>query len=579
MKLFGQAGPNLPPEATFDAPHRHAAQGIVVGLSGGPVWLDGTEAPSPAEAILKAYQRHGTKFLESLSGRFALALWDRPANRVVLALDRMGIERLAYARVGEGLAFSSSAAAVAELPGVDSSLRPQALFDFLLLHTVPAPETVYAGVAKLRPGTCAIVENGRLRVERYWTPCFSDGSKVSYRELREGLMEALRKGVAACRPDASTGAFLSGGLDSSTITGMLAEVTGRAPRTFTIGFGVEEFNELEYARIAARRFGAEATEYHVTPEDIIESFTAIAAAYDEPFGNSSAVPTYLCARLAARHGVSHLLAGDGGDELFGGNERYARQRMFEAYQHVPVALRRGLVEPLLGRVDPESRVMPLRKARSYVDQSRIPMPERLESWNYMYRIDLSTMLAPEFSAAVDPRSPLRNMAEVYGAAGSDRLLHRMLFYDWHYTLSDNDLRKVGTMCELAGIKVSYPMLDPRVIDLSLRVPPDMLQRGLELRSFYKRALRNFLPREILAKKKHGFGLPFGVWLKTHRRLAELIYGLLSDFKGRRIVQPAFIDNLIVEHKSGHPSYYGYAIWDLAMLEAWLQSRAVSSIPS
>jgi asparagine synthase (glutamine-hydrolysing) len=202
------------------------------------------------------------------------------------------------------------------------------------------------------------------------------------------------------------------------------------------------------------------------------------------------------------------------------------------------------------------------------------MPERLESWNYMYRVDLGGMLEPDFRAAVDPRAPLRTMAEVYADAPSDLLLHRMLFYDWHYTLSDNDLRKVGSMCELAGVKVSYPMLDPHVIDLSLRVPPRMMQKGLELRSFYKQAMRGFLPEEILTKQKHGFGLPFGVWLKTHARLRELIYGLLADFKSRRIVQPAFVDNLIAEHKAGHPGYYGYAIWDLAMLEAWLQARSV-----
>jgi asparagine synthase (glutamine-hydrolysing) len=149
----------------------------------------------------------------------------------------------------------------------------------------------------------------------------------------------------------------------------------------------------------------------------------------------------------------------------------------------------------------------------------------------------------------------------------------MLFYDWHYTLSDNDLRKVGSMCELAGVRVSYPMLDPRVINLSLRVPPGMMQQGLALRSFYKKAMRGFLPDTILAKTKHGFGLPFGVWLKTHADLGELIYGLLGDFKSRRIVQPSFIDNLIIEHRAGHPGYYGYAIWDLAMLEAWLQAQS------
>src|SRR5262249_44955087 len=160
---------------------------------------------------------------------------------------------------------------------------------------------------------------------------------------------------------------------------------------------------------------------------------------------------------------------------------------------------------------------------------------------------------------IDTRAPLRTMAEVYAASPGHAMLQHMLFYDWHYTLSDNDLRKVGTACELAGIKVSYPMLDPRVIDVSLRVAPEVMIKGLELRSFYKQALRGFLPDEILTKKKHGFGLPFGVWLKTHEPLRKLIYGLLADLKGRGIVQPSFLDDLIATHQQGHPGYFGYAI--------------------
>ncbi len=574
MKLFGFAGawPDPPPQA-IEASQLETEAGITLGLQGGPVWLAGAAAAATAKDLLQAYRARGSRFLRALSGRFAVAVVDRPAGRVLLALDRMGIERLVYAVVGEGIVFSSSAEAVARFPGVNGSLRAQGLFDYLLLHMVPAPDTVFEGVHKLRPGTCAVFERDRLTVERYWTPKFTDSKAESFEALREDLRDSLQRAVAACQPDERSGAFLSGGLDSSTVAGMLGRVSKSAPRTFSIGFGVDEFNELEYARIAQRRFGTVPHEYDVSADDVVDAFGRIAAAYDEPFGNSSAIPTYFCAKLATGHGITHLLAGDGGDELFGGNERYARQRIFECYWGLPAGLRSGFIEPLIGYVDAESRVMPLRKLRSYVDQARIPMPERLESWNFMYRTDLSAMLEPDFEAAVDTRAPLRGMAEVYAQSPSDRLLHRMLFYDWHYTLSDNDLRKVGTMCELAGVRVSYPMLDPRVIDLSLRVPPKMMMKGLELRSFYKRALRGFLPEEILGKKKHGFGLPFGVWLKTHARLGDLIYGLLADLKRRGIVKPAFLDMLVAEHREGHPGYYGYAIWDLAMLEAWLQAHA------
>jgi len=561
-------------EAPVQAPHLHSDAGVTVGLSGGPVWLDGAEARLPAEAVLGAYLRVGEGVLDGLTGRFSLAILDRNTACALIALDRMGIERLCYAVDGGRFTFGPSAIEVARAAGVVSRLRPQALFDYLLLHMIPSPDTVLQGVRKLEPGTCARFANGRVTVRRYWQPAFAS-STTPFPRLREDLLGALQAAVAACRPDQQTGAFLSGGLDSSTVAGMLGRVSGRPPRTFSMGFGAQEFNELEYARIAARHFGAERHEYEVTADDIVDAFRRVAAAFDEPFGNSSAVPTYLCARLAAEHGATQLLAGDGGDELFGGNERYARQRIFEAWQRIPASLRRSLIEPLAARIDPASRFAALRKLRSYVDQARIPLPERLESWNFIYRTDLDAMLDPEFRAAIDTRAPLTAMAQVYAQAPSADLLQRLLFYDWHYTLADSDLRKVGEMCRLAGVEVSYPMLDPRVIDLSLRVPSGLMMRGTELRSFYKRAVAGFLPDEILAKKKHGFGLPFGVWLKSHARLADLTFGLLGELKSRRVIRPAFIDRLIAEHREGHPGYYGYAIWDLAMLEAWFQEHRLA----
>jgi asparagine synthase (glutamine-hydrolysing) len=560
------------PQRPLEAPIQHVEGPVTVALQGGPVALDGKPLRAPGQAIAASYRQRGAAFLSGLTGSFALVIIDRSAGRVLLALDRMGIERLTYARLGAGLVFSSSAEAVSRYPGMTASLRTQAIFDYLMLHMVPAPDTIFRDVYKLRPGTCAILEQGKLRIERYWVPRFAaDGA--DFQSLRDQLHEALRAAVADCEPDDRTGAFLSGGLDSSTVVGVLSKVAKRPPNSFSMGFGVQEFNEIEYARIANRRFGTVGHEYDVTADDVVDSFGKIAAAYDEPFGNSSAIPTYYCAKFAAEHGMTHLLAGDGGDELFAGNERYARQKIFEAWWRVPMGLRKGFIQPLLSGVDPENApLMPLRKLRSYVDQASIPMPERLESWNYMYRIDLGGMLEADFRAGIDTRAPLATMADVYAEAPSKELVHRMLFYDWHYTLSDNDLRKVGTMCRLAGVKVSYPMLDARLIDLSLRVPLPMMAKGLELRSFYKRAMQGFLPDEILNKKKHGFGLPFGVWLKTHGRLRELIYGLLSGLKTRGIVKPDFLDKLVKEHQEGHPGYYGYAIWDLAMLEAWLAAH-------
>lgn len=570
------SAPTSPARGGCAAPCLWGDSELTVALRGEPQWFPASAAEpalEPAVAVAAAYRRWGQGFLDRLHGSFALAIVDRRSDTVLLAVDRMGIESLAYAVRGQGIVFGSTCGVVAHFPGLPVALRHQAFLDYFLMHMIPSPNTVFEGVRKLEPGTCISFSAGQIATRRYWAPAFLEKLTGSIDDLEAELHASLRAAVESCRPDASTGAFLSGGLDSSTVAGVLAGLSSEPARTFSIGFGVESYNELDFARAATRRFGFDAVEYHVTSDDIVTALPLIAAAYQEPFGNSSAVPTYFCAKVAADHGVRHLLAGDGGDELFGGNERYGKQGIFEAYLRLPEVLRTRLIEPIADRIRDEHPILPLRKFRSYVDQARTRLPERFEYWNLMHRADISVMLDPRFQAGVDRHAPLRLMAEVFAQPRALSLLNRMLFYDWHFTLADNDLRKVGTMCALAGVKVSYPMLDPRVIDLSLRIPSRLKMEGNELRSFYRKAMRNFLPPEILNKKKHGFGLPFGVWLKTDERLADLIFSLLADLKSRRIVRAEFLDQLIREQRAGDASYFGYAIWDLAMLEAWLKAHA------
>jgi len=551
--------------------HLATAEDVSVAVDGNPsISREGPADADVAASVAEAYRRYGRDALGRISGNFAVAIVDHRKDAVLLAIDRMGIEQMSFCASGGGLAFDSSLRGLARRVGT-TKLRAQSLFDYLLLHVVPAPATAFEGLEKLRPGTYVWFEKGRVNVDRYWRPEFFEG-RADFAELKAELRGRLEGAVRACAPDDATGAFLSGGLDSSSVAGMLSKVR-RAPSSFSIAFGVESYNEIEYARIASRHFGLKSYEYDVTPSDIVAAIPQLAAAFDEPFGNSSAVPTLFCARLAAENGVRHLLAGDGGDEIFGGNERYVRQKVFERYFLLPRFLRAGLIEPAARRIAANSAVMPLRKLRSYIDQASIPLPERLETWNYAYRADLRSMLEPDFLAAIDARAPLREMTETYAASGPCSLLNRMLHYDWYYTLAYNDLRKVGTACDLAGVRVSYPMLDTAMIDLSLRVPTAMKIEGSELRSFYKRAMADFLPSEILTKPKHGFGLPFGQWLKTHGPLAELVYGHLTNLKRRGIVRSQFIDDLVASHKTGHASFFGYPIWDLVMLEAWLDRHA------
>ena len=544
-----------------------------VAIKGSPRFVDGPEDPdSIARRILSTYRDEGFDVLKRLRGAFALVVADTHRHRALIAIDRMGIERLVWGVSNQQLSFGSSASDVARILSAAPTLNPQALFDFMLSHMVPAPETAFVGVQKLLPGT-AIEFNGKnIEHIKYWQPDFRRNGRPNVAELRDALLPTIRRAVEASEPDALTGSFLSGGLDSSTVTGLLAGLQPEPSNAFSVGFGVAEFDELAYARTASRHFGCKLHEYKVTPDDVTHGIQQIASAFDEPFGNSSAVPTLSCLRLAKSHGMRHLLAGDGGDELFGGNERYVGQRVFELYGRLPAFLRRAFLDPLAGLLHPEDSILPLRKFSSYVQQANIPLPERYESWNFVYRERSEQLFDGDFLNQVDPGYPLTQMHEVWESCPSSELLDRMLWYDWKFTLADNDLRKVSQMSDLVDVEVSYPMLDEEVVALSMQVPSAAKIEGKELRSFFKQATSGFLPPEIIRKKKHGFGLPFGQWLKSHKKLQDLAYGSLDSLEKRHIFAPEFLKRVAAEHKQGDAGYYGYAIWDLITLEQWLLAQ-------
>ncbi len=238
------------------------------------------------------------------------------------------------------MVFGTRADQVAAQPGVDGGLHPQALYDYLYFHVVPGPETIYSGVRRLQPGECLHWQAGQARIEPYWVMEYQEeGLEGSPAEWRGRFLDLVREGVHR-RADGGVkvGAFLSGGTDSSTVTGMLSQLGEGPARTYSIGFDAPGYDEMEYARLVARHFNTDHHEYYVTAEDVVAAVPQIAAHFDQPFANASAVPAYYCARMAKEDGVQRLLAGDGGDELFGGNERYAKQKIFDWYNHVPEAI-------------------------------------------------------------------------------------------------------------------------------------------------------------------------------------------------------------------------------------------------
>jgi asparagine synthase (glutamine-hydrolysing) len=558
-----------------------SADGMLAAMVGFPRWRCPELAALAAElgqvaALAEAYRRHGAELCRELLGSFVLAVIDPERDTVLLALDRIGQRHLFYAQTAGGLVFGTSADAVLAHPQVGREFAPQAVFDYVYSHHCPSPGSAYRAIRKLDGAERLVFQGGALRVERYWQPGFSEAA-VPLEELAAGLRESIFGAVARLAGSGPrAGAFLSGGLDSSTVAGALAQARPDGADTFSMGFPVAGYDEMAYARIAAERFRTRQHEYYLSPDDAVAAIPKIAAAYDEPFGNSSALPTYFCARLAKEQGMDLLLGGDGGDELFAGNTRYATQLLFQPYLALPDALR-GAMEAGLGWLPPAlAGRFPLRKLIRYVELAKVPLPDRLHDYNFLHRVDPGEVFDPGFLAAADPEAPLARQRESYRRPAEASDLNRMLYLDWKITLHDNDLVKVNKMCDLAGMAVAYPMLDDDVVELSCRVPSRLKLRHGKLRWFYKRAMAGFLPRPILDKSKHGFGLPFGIWLREHGPLRELAYDSVLGLKRRPYFRPGFLDEAIAMHQSGHAGYYGELIWILMMLELWFAAKEVKA---
>ena len=471
-----------------------------------------------AEAVMVAWRDESAQALGHLGGSFSLAVLEPDKNKAWLAIDPMGIERLCFAAAQDQLVFSTSGDAVASHPAVGRQINLQSIYDYFYFHVVPSPGTLYQRVEKLQPGEVLSYEQGGVTRRFYWAMDYTPESGRDFSAFRKGFREHLTAGIEHSLDNSAVGAFLSGGTDSSTVVGTFTEVVGNPADTFSIGFEAEGFDEMEYARIAARRFKSNTHEYYLKPEDIVSAIPVIAQSYDEPFGNDSAVPTYFCAKLARENGITAMLAGDGGDEIFGGNARYAKQKIFEAYARIPHIIRHGVIEPF-AHVPCLSNHFPVRKLNSYVSQANLRLPDRLETYNFLHRSPLEDIFTPEFLSAIRADSPIIQLRETYDRTwDAHSYLNRMMHVDLKFTLADNDLRKVSTMTEAAGIEVRYPLLDEDLLDFSGTLPDNFKVRGTKLRWFFKEALRDLLPTEIINKSKHGFGLPFGLWSSASRAL-------------------------------------------------------------
>lgn len=556
---------------------------VVAAVFGEPSWSDTDLAAKAREtdharAALFAWRRWGRDgLLMRLHGPFGLIILDSAASEALIAIDRLGIQPLTFARLkGGAVVFATTATAVARHPAVGAELSQQGLFNYLFFYRVPAPDTIFVGINKLLPAQRLSINKGQSDTAFYWQIPFAASRRESVRDLDNALFACLRAAVRNSTDGqewSRLGTFLSGGLDSSTITGVVNELAPSPIKAFTIGFDSPGYDERHYAAVAARHFGVDHHTYEVTAADVLDAVPAIAAAYDEPFGNASAVPVYYCAKFAKSQGVETLIAGDGGDELFAGNAAHLRMKIFELYSRIPALLRRQVIEPLVSAMPPAQWNIMGRKARRYIEHANVPMPDRMFSDARALLERAAAIMGADRLVNVDLEAPLRLLREVYSRPVDARFEQRVHQLELQVILADNDLRKVNRMCALAGIQVRFPMLDEAVCEFSAGIPPELLLRHLKLRAFFKRAMIGYLPKETLDKDKHGFGLPVGPWLNPGTKLQAFAYDCLASLKRRNLLQPAYIDELMGRHRSDPHPINADPIWDAMMLELWLDTHA------
>jgi asparagine synthase (glutamine-hydrolysing) len=520
------------------------------------------------ETIAHAYEDDGPRCVERLRGMFGLAVWDARRRHLLLARDRVGIKPLYWTEVGGRLLFASELKALLQIPDVDRRLDWGAVDHLFTFLATPRTDSIVHGVHKLEPGHRLVAGPGRpTRVERYWDVRFEPDTRRSEADaidrLRELLEESVRLHLAS---DVPLGAFLSGGLDSSSVVATMARLTSRPVKTFSIGFTERGYSELAHARVVAERFGTDHHELVLEP-DVMAIADDLAWHLDEPFGDSSAIPTYMVSRLAAGH-VKVVLSGDGGDELFAGYDRYrveARER------------RHALPRPLRGLLAGLARAMPDgMRGRSLLRHHSLPDDLRYLDAATLFGPDARRRLfrpaALEQVALADPNRDW--LACLAGAPGG--WLARLQYLDLVSYLPLDILTKVDRMSMAHSIEARVPLLDHVLIEFAATLPPDLRLRGDTAKYALKRAMAGVLPAALMDRPKQGFAVPLGAWFRG--RLDGFVRDLLLGETARRrgILDPVYVERLLARHARGRP--LDLQIWTLISFELWCRTFLDTRIP-
>jgi asparagine synthase (glutamine-hydrolysing) len=544
------------------------------------VLLDGTLLQDKSKAgicIKTFYHQYQKNCISQLKGQFNICIWDKQKKILLLATDRFGTLPLYYSLTNQKLIFSSDISFV--LANMDKSpqINKQSLYNYLSFSFIPSPETIYNNVFKLPPGHILTFDNG-LKIEKYWDISYeqdrSKGESFYSRKIMDTLESSVKECVKAFA-DKKIGAFLSGGLDSTAVCGMMSRITGERVMTFSAVFDEAEYSEEGYIDIAARHFNLKSHKYNIKPQDLIHAINSLIPQYGEPFGNSSAIAAYYCVKMARENNAGVILGGDGGDENFAGYTRYVTDKILSLYQKAPAMFRKKSVEDFFSSKF-FAGVPFLGKVSRYIEKAKISNPDRFFLYEFYNFYNRASMFEPDFLNQVNENSPLDIIGKCYGQAPTEIDLNRLLYLDTKLNLIDNDLRnKMAPLSRLFNIDIAYPMLSSGLWDLGSRIPHDLKLKGFKHKYIYKKAMAGFLPNDIILKKKHGFGLPYSLWLRRDKKVREFTMDNLrrSQLIRAGILKDDVYDRLLSLHDNEESAYYGNFIWIFLMLELWLMQNS------
>lgn len=513
--------------------------------------------------------------LSQLTGGFALLLLIPHNHSVLLATDHFGIRPLYYWSTSGRTVFATRLDRLLRWTGIPLSIDWSAVSHYLNFTYVPGPGTIYRGVSVLSPGSVASCRRGGVEVSSYWDIRYAVQGNASVEELATTLRHEIEHAVHQALPTKLTstaiGTFLSGGTDSGTIAGLVSRI--QSPLSaYSIAFHESDYNEIDYAKHLATHFGLTHYIHYLTADELLESIPVLVQTCDQPLGNTSLVAAWRCARLAAESGAQLLLAGDGGDELFGGNERYSKDRIYACYHHLPSWTRRLLLAVV--RTFP-ARSLLRNRLYNFAYRGNLSNPERFYMDDAFASKWGETLVSPQLWRHVHPNASLDIVRRHYEQADAQDELDRLLYVDLKMAIWGNDLPKVLTAARAAGLQVRFPFLDSRLAAFTGTLPSDLKVRGLKKRYLFKRAVADLLPEKILQKPKKGFGVPIAEWIRTDRRVREALLDPVLDSQSlvREYVTPAGLRSIVEKHMRGRWDYGGW-LWATMMLERWMRAKRI-----